>query len=207
MADKIEIPVYSSGRVSYKELCVVVPQVHIDTFAAQYKVPFLVGKELYAGQMARDADTLTMKFSRSQLLDKMQAAAGAATVVARSPAALPPPPGEPNGDIASAIYVFRKKKLNDLGPLAFTLGRGMANDVVIMDNSVSTTHAVFDFSTPGMVGIEDLGSTNGTMVNGTPLKSKSKCMAALGTEVTLGRLCFVIASARDLYDHIAVRVM
>lgn len=56
----------------------------------------------------------------------------------------------------------------DLGPRTYVIGRSSSCDVVLPDPSVSGRHAKL---TPGLDGfrIADLGSTNGTLVNGQPL--------------------------------------
>ncbi len=48
----------------------------------------------------------------------------------------------------------------------FTIGRAPENDVCIRDKSVSQRHARVILTSAGAVFVEDLGSTNGTYVNG-----------------------------------------
>ena len=50
-----------------------------------------------------------------------------------------------------------------LGPVV--VGRSPSSDIVIDEPYVSATHARFTIQGPALV-LEDLGSTNGTMVNG-----------------------------------------
>ena len=56
-----------------------------------------------------------------------------------------------------------------LKPGANSIGRGLANDFKIADPSVSTSHCQIDVSEQGTV-VRDLGSTNGTFINRTPVK-------------------------------------
>jgi len=49
------------------------------------------------------------------------------------------------------------------------IGRGTTNDVTIEDGSVSGSHCQL-IITPGAIRIRDVGSTNGTFVNGTPVQ-------------------------------------
>ena len=50
-----------------------------------------------------------------------------------------------------------------LGPVV--VGRSPSSDIVVDEPFVSATHARFSLQGPALV-LEDLGSTNGTMVNG-----------------------------------------
>ena len=53
-----------------------------------------------------------------------------------------------------------------LGPVV--VGRSPNSDIVVDEPYVSSTHARFTIQGPALV-VEDLGSTNGTMVNGHPI--------------------------------------
>ncbi|HJW08977.1 MAG TPA: FHA domain-containing protein, partial [Holophagaceae bacterium] len=72
-----------------------------------------------------------------------------------------------------------------LGPEAamVTVGRSLQNDMVVEDSSLSRHHARFEFS-EGRVTLEDLGSRNGTQVNG--LEITRKCAVKPGDEILLG---------------------
>lgn len=51
------------------------------------------------------------------------------------------------------------------------IGRGLDNDIVVPDSSVSTNHGELLLKGDGSVEIHDLGSTNGTIVNGARVES------------------------------------
>ena len=52
-----------------------------------------------------------------------------------------------------------------------TLGRRAGNDIVLVDMAVSGEHAAFTYEKKiGIVVVEDLGSTNGTRVNGIKIR-------------------------------------
>ena len=53
------------------------------------------------------------------------------------------------------------------------IGRSTSNDYVINDGVVSSSHALITVSDSGDVYIEDLGSKNGTFVNGVRIKAKT----------------------------------
>lgn len=57
-----------------------------------------------------------------------------------------------------------------------TIGRDPTNDVVLEDESISGFHAVI-LNDRGNVSIVDLGSTNGSSVNGAPVKERTELKA------------------------------
>lgn len=59
-------------------------------------------------------------------------------------------------------------KVFDLGNNELTIGRDISNDIVISDVEVSRKHARLLLQADGFV-LEDMGSTNGTFVNGQRL--------------------------------------
>ncbi|GAB2486853.1 hypothetical protein GCM10027082_42340 [Comamonas humi] len=81
-----------------------------------------------------------------------------------------------------------------LGQPRTTLGRHPANDLVLVDRSVSAEHAVFihDQQT-GIVMVEDLDSTNGTRVNGVRMRTR---VLQSGDLIDIGT-----ARVRFLLDH------
>ena len=69
--------------------------------------------------------------------------------------------GESDGDVHA------------LDSAAVTVGRGPSNDIALDDDFASTLHARVEPRNDG-VWIEDVGSTNGTAVNGVPLTGRRK---------------------------------
>lgn len=51
-----------------------------------------------------------------------------------------------------------------------SIGRKHGNDIQLNDLTVSGRHALITTTTPGQFHVEDLGSTNGTLVNGNHIK-------------------------------------
>lgn len=66
-----------------------------------------------------------------------------------------------------------------------TIGRNQENSIVLNDGFVSGTHAEISFDN-GAWWILDLGSTNGTQLNGQPLHSKQQLNR--GDIVSIGRV-------------------
>lgn len=53
---------------------------------------------------------------------------------------------------------------------SFSIGRKHGNDIQLNDLTVSGRHALINAATPDQIIVEDLGSTNGTLVNGNHIK-------------------------------------
>jgi hypothetical protein len=78
-----------------------------------------------------------------------------------------------------------------------SLGRAMTNDVVVLlDTSVSRLHAVIERYPTGFC-VRDLGSSNGTFVNGEPVRGETRLRT--GDELRLGnsRLTFFVVGDDD----------
>ena len=70
----------------------------------------------------------------------------------------------------------------DLFKASIQIGRGMTNDIILNDTRVSRSHARLDFGPQG-VRVLDLGSSNGTLLNGKPVKD---AILPPGAELKLG---------------------
>jgi hypothetical protein len=75
-----------------------------------------------------------------------------------------------------------------------SLGRDVNNSIVLDDDFVSTTHAALTYRGRAWY-VEDLGSTNGTFVNGSQVDGLSPI--AFGDEVQLGQVRFRLERARS----------
>ncbi|SFF03230.1 FHA domain-containing protein [Paracidovorax wautersii] len=86
-----------------------------------------------------------------------------------------------------------------------TLGRRPYNDVVIDNLAISGEHAVLHMPAPGgLVEIEDLQSTNGTYVNGTPIQRQ---VLRSGDVIEMGKykIRFMQDEGQaDAYEHTLV---
>ncbi len=72
------------------------------------------------------------------------------------------------------------------------IGRDAGNDVVLNDEAASARHSIVSFS-DGEWWIEDAGSTNGTVVNGTKIWQRERLH--YGDEVTIGRIALRLEQA------------
>ncbi len=76
-------------------------------------------------------------------------------------------------------------------PGEYVLGRNPTCDVVLLDSTVSRLHARIYFS-DGEWFIEDLGSTNGTLVDGVEIKGKGPVRLKDGSRITVGKSVLVV---------------
>ncbi len=78
-------------------------------------------------------------------------------------------PGSRREPRTSLVFYFRDgAKIVEPQAAPMVVGRAWPADIVIDDPSVSRSHARFFVSPDGAVCFEDLGSTNGTRLNGVP---------------------------------------
>jgi hypothetical protein len=113
-------------------------------------------------------------------------------------------PTAPRDETASALALFGVQAGPRTGDEiavrspVLTLGQGSQNDIVVADDSVSTTHARLEYA-GGAWLITDLGSTNGTYVEGVRLAPNTPTPLAYGSQVRFGglRLVFQAVEAAD----------
>lgn len=74
------------------------------------------------------------------------------------------------------------------------IGRRADLDIVLNDSSVSRAHARLE-SAPGGVSLIDLGSTNGTLVNGRRV-GRGRVLLGAGDRVQIGSILLVFLAAR-----------
>jgi pSer/pThr/pTyr-binding forkhead associated (FHA) protein len=148
---------------------VVVGSAQVETTLVVLKVAFLVLLYLFIWRIVRSAARDLRLPQESMILAPQQAAAAGL---------LAQPVGRELGRLvvleSPALEIGRELVL-DAHPLTF--GRGTNNDVSLPnDEYASTRHARFEPRRDG-VWIEDIGSTNGTFVNGIRLTRERKLAA------------------------------
>jgi DNA-binding NtrC family response regulator len=93
-------------------------------------------------------------------------------------------PGSRREPRVSLVFYFREgAKIVVPGPEPLVVGRTWPADIVVDDPSVSRTHARFFVAPDGAVVFEDMGSTNGTRLNGVVVP---RGRIAPGDEVRVG---------------------
>lgn len=100
------------------------------------------------------------------------------------------------------IWPIRKA---EYGPVVTTVRLGRladANDVTVPDYSVSTVHMEFG-QTDGRVWIRDLGSHNGTALNGIKISEKEAVDILDEAELAVGRVKFEYLARETFYERVA----
>jgi hypothetical protein len=77
-----------------------------------------------------------------------------------------------------------------------TLGRGRENDIVLLEHGVSRQHARIQHGPQGWT-LTDLGSTNGTLVNGQRIRANESYLLQPGDRLTMGSSVLVVHVERD----------
>ncbi len=67
----------------------------------------------------------------------------------------------------------------------FVIGRGRSADAILADATISRAHAAIGFETADGFFVQDLGSTNGTLLNGERQKRSS---LRDGDQIQIGKL-------------------
>ena len=90
------------------------------------------------------------------------------------------------------VYLDRFGKLYELRRGGSLLGRAPVCDIRLLDQSVSRRHLLLELDDDGVIHVEDLGSTNGTLVNGELLPPRRRCRLEIGDALRIGIGIFVL---------------
>lgn len=139
-----------------------------------------------AGQMASAAP-------RPQAMPRQAAPQQAANTVMFAGAGVPgQQPAQPQQASRARLIDTAANRAIDLASARVTLGRESRNDITIPDINMSRTHAEISLSPQGAWVITDLGSTNGTYVNGRAVASQP---LNEGDHIAMGSTNFVFTLA------------
>lgn len=192
-----------NARVDYDSLLNFVFSCPISSFADQVEHPFLVGAELYEGEIRKRKDapmsaSSTMAFDSSKLALEMNRS--------KSP---PAAPAAKEGDsgITRAIYMVRKSPYSEeKSKNVITIGRASTNDVIIADYVISKQHSQIILFNK-MYFIVDLNSTNGTKVNHRPVSPNVKVQVNVNSFIAFGRVAFVFTPPMVLYKGLRKKML
>jgi hypothetical protein len=89
------------------------------------------------------------------------------------PLTAPPPPSPVAPPLASSVRLFASygHQTIEVDRASFVIGRGKAAGLTIKDPNISRSHVVVELR-DGVYWLVDMGSTNGTLVNGQPIQQR-----------------------------------
>jgi pSer/pThr/pTyr-binding forkhead associated (FHA) protein len=108
--------------------------------------------------------------------------------------------------LVDRVWRVRKDPGSQRGA-AITAGQSADNDIVLPEYTVSTQHAAFNFDAAGM-SIMDLGSLNGTKVDGVLVEPHANFRLKDKAQIVMGRIKFdfwqsdsFVAAVRNQSDY------
>ncbi|OGV32028.1 MAG: hypothetical protein A2020_13960 [Lentisphaerae bacterium GWF2_45_14] len=188
------------GRIPYDGLKAMLGQISLSEFTEQARHPFLVGKELYDGELRKKAgassSTSTIRFTNTETDNHLE------NKQTRQAMDISENDEEASPSITHAIYMLRKRRFApEDEENVFKIGRSQDNDIIIADYVISKHHAEIILFR-NMYFILDSNSTNGTKVNGRPVTSQMKIQLQVNSVISFGRYAFVFAPPLQLFRAI-----
>ena len=148
----------ASGRIGLANLRKIAQENEKDTFMRFVRQPVLAGAAIQAGRISsQDSGGSGEEMNRTQIFEPSGTNPGA------SPA---------SEALTHAIYPLVKGEYSTTSSKSFIIGRVDGNDMIMPDFAISKKHATINMDSSSFY-LKDLGSTNGTLVNGTRLDKKS----------------------------------
>jgi hypothetical protein len=147
----------ASGRIGLANLREIAQENDKDSFIRFVRQPVLAGAAIQAGRIStQDGGDSGEAMNRTQIFEPSGTNPGA------SPA---------SEALKHAIYPLVKGEYSTTSSKAFIIGRVDGNDMIMPDFAISKKHASINMDSNSFY-LKDLGSTNGTLVNGTRLDKK-----------------------------------
>ena len=146
----------ASGRIGLVSLRKIAQESDKEVFIRFLRQPVLAGSAIQAGSISSQEASGIDEMNRTQIFE---------------PGGTDPNVSPPSEALKHAIYPLVKGEYSNSTSKFFTIGRVDGNDMIIPDFAISKKHAVITIDNSKFY-IKDLGSTNGTMVNGTRLDKK-----------------------------------
>ncbi len=183
--EEMDIP----GKIRYKKLAHYLSaqdEVPLNKFAEVHPGGFLVEKT----QKSLDKDVI-FQFSTKSIEDedvlKLQKQ------------------GFALGDVLEARVIEIKERKADAAPNNITIGRAAQNDIILYNKMVSKSHAYLEGAATGEgCSLIDVGSKNGTFLNGEELAPEQKYQLADGDEISFGpETTVVYFSAKTFHDFLS----
>jgi hypothetical protein len=181
---KDELIQYASTHAENKDYHLMTPpKVRFDTEDSLRFGEFGITAKLTGGDGPREKGAPQDTSGQTRIF-RTEETSGAAKDQGQGTSAISPEEAQKHGLAREIVEVVTKDgsfALEGRGP--WTVGRSQENDIVIPDPNVSRKHARLSRSDNGYV-VEDLGSTNGTLLDGAPIDRER---IESGDELTFGQ--------------------
>lgn len=221
--------VNGNGQIDYADFKKFIAESSLLEFTNQAPHPFLIGKDLYEGELKPKlggslSNTSTMKF-RSMDMDFLKEKRIKQIIndfdeeleperidlirekVERSWEKKKKIIEKEKENVQQYIYFLKEKVPHGQAVKnIITIGRNGTNDIVISDSVISSRHAQI-FILEGMYFIMDLGSTNGTKVNSARVIPTAKVQIPLNATIDFGRISFIFAHPLQVYRYIRKEIL
>jgi pSer/pThr/pTyr-binding forkhead associated (FHA) protein len=171
----------SGTKIRYNLFTQYIVKCTLKDFILNFRHPFLVGKELYDGELLKKTGSSRNSTFRFELQDHQQ-----------------PESGGSFSAVTRAIFMLRCIEDEVLLLNNFSIGRHSSNDITIVDHSISKEHALIRKVNKEYI-IVDKGSTNGTEINGERLEPKQEYTLQPKDILMLGRFGFMFMRPIDLF--------
>jgi hypothetical protein len=103
-------------------------------------------------------------------------------------------------------YTTLQPRESEQGGLWLSVGRTSDNDIVVNDYAVSRRHARFRQVAGAGFVIEDVGSVNGTALDGAWITPNEQTRLRSGQSLRFGRLAFTFLKATDFHTFLVTLV-
>jgi hypothetical protein len=181
---KDELIQYASTHAENKDYHLMTPpKVRFETEDSLRFGEFGITAKLTGGDGPREKGAPQDTSGQTRIF-RTEETSGAAKDQGQGTSAISPEEAQKHGLAREIVEVVTKDgsfALEGRGP--WTVGRSQENDIVIPDPNVSRKHARLSRSDNGYV-VEDLGSTNGTLLDGAPIDRER---IESGDELTFGQ--------------------
>jgi hypothetical protein len=146
----------ASGRIGLANLRKIARNNDKDSFVRFVRQPVLAGAAIQAGRISSQ-DGGGEEMNRTQIFE---------------PSSTDPGVSPATEALKHAIYPLVKGEYSTTSSKSFVIGRTDGSDLIMPDFAISKKHATIRLDSKSFY-LKDLGSTNGTFVNGSRLDKKS----------------------------------
>jgi hypothetical protein len=149
--------VNSAGRVGLNLLQQMVQAMPAEDFTRFVHQPVLAGSGIHLGKLTSPSNHGSREMNRTILFEPVEDGEGTVSAL---------------DSLKLAIYLLIKGEYATSTDGVFSIGRIDGNDFIMPDYAISKKHALIEIRRGGYF-LKDLGSTNGTLLNGTRLQNKA----------------------------------